>query len=238
MKIKFITSMNKRYFDHCGESMIKSFLSHNSHPLYVYNEDDFDLPTGAEALGYNLGNQWEQFKLRFGPKSSVRKFGNKAFSIIHAMNYLKADRIIWLDADTIFKKGFDKKIIKSLCPADSLSTHLSVWHTRDDIRYHSCETGFFVLNKKHSGFTDFKHEYENIYYNDKIEGLRRYYDGDVYGKVVNTMEDKGHSMTQLNKTTKKSPVPYSILEPYMSHYKSKGSKSKIDNNILKDRYKL
>ena len=120
-------------------------------------------------------------------------------------------------------------LIELLSPEDVLSTHFSVWHKKDEKEYHSCETGFFILNRRHPGYEEFCNLYKDIYYNDLAEeyDLRRFYDGEVYGKCVELMEQKGHKMFNLNTGKHKTPISRSLIAPYISHFKA-GLKDNID----------
>ena len=108
-----------------------------------------------------------------------------------------------------------------------LSAHFSVWHEKDDKTYHSCETGFFVLNKRHEGFADFASTYKEIYNKDKTEGMRRFYDGEVYGRTVELMQEKGYKMNNLNPARHKTPISRSAMAPYITHFKA-GLKDRVE----------
>ena len=225
MNIQFFTSMNKNYYDRCGKFMIESFEKfYPEHSLNLYNEDF--KPTNKVTLkGWNLGNDYNNFLKKWPAKSSVAKFSKKAFSVIHAMNFIECDYLIWLDADTIIKNSFDKDLYKIILNKKILSTHLGVWHEYNNKDYYSCETGFFVLNKKHKDFYKFKNTYTTIYVDQDTDNLRRFYDGDVYGEVVNRLGPK--YMLDLNPAPKKykTPIKHSMLKDYIAHYKGKSTKN-------------
>lgn len=246
MKTIIITSMNKEYYDRVGQAMLESYVKHQKDimPLYIYNEDDFPIPECVKPLGFNLGSEYNEFLKRHphvkGQRTARRvKFAKKGFSVIHAMKFIKAKRLLWLDADTIIKKPISEKFVSRLCPTETLSTHFSVWHDDEDKNtWHSCETGFFILNKKHNGFEDFKDTYSNIYYTDNNEGIRRFYDGDIYGRTVTLMESKGYNLNNLNTRKLKSPIGKSVIKDYVDHYKAKSGKVKLTNETLIGRHNL
>ena len=140
----------------------------------------------------------------------------------------ECDYLIWIDADCKIKKKFDNNLLNEIANDNILSSHFSVWHLKNDKTYHSCETGFFVLNKKHPKFKKFREVYKNIYVNQEMENLRRFYDGDVYGETVNRLD--GKHMNNLNTGKHKTPMPRSILKDYISHFKGKSLKDKIFSN--------
>lgn len=229
MKYAAITSMDEKYYTHCGKAMLTSYKKHWSHimPLNVYNENNFNVKVKTiDLMGWDLGQEYERFKRRHG-NERVLTFAKKAFSIIHAMSHLNVDRLIWLDADTIIQNEIPIQMLDLIAPDDVLSTHFSVWHEKEGTTYHSCETGFFILNRRHKGYKDFCNVYKDIYYNDNTEGLRRYYDGEVYGKTVETLENMGHKMLNLNPGRHKTPISRSVLAPYITHFKA-GLKDTVD----------
>lgn len=231
-----ITSMNDHYFNHTGRVMIKSYSEYfdNSIPLCVYNEDDTPFKIkNVISIQWNLGNEYELFQKRWENNSKVCGFSKKAFSIIHAMNNIECDRLIWLDADTVVTGGNILPLLKLITPDDVLSTHYGVvhpWPTAGDENRtaFSCETGFFILNKRHPMFNKFKETYTDMYVNDRESNIRRFYDGEVYGETVKLLSQAGAKMLDLNPgNIHKTPIPRSVLAPYISHNKA-GLKDTID----------
>jgi hypothetical protein len=207
--------------------MLDSYMINASKiPLYLYNEDfDIDLPIHKQ--GWNLGLDFENFMRRWSGKKYARvaTFAKKGFSIIHAMETIDCDRLIWIDADCVFKKQIDYSILEKISEDDILSSHFSVYHNVDGKIFHSCETGFFILNKRHHMFEQFKNTYKEIYINDQTENLRRFYDGEIYGETVNRLN--GPHMKNLNVGDWKTPMKRSVIGDYIEHYKGKSLKDSI-----------
>ena len=224
-----ITSMNSKYYNHSGKVMIKSYSEYfdNSVPLYVYNEDDdlFKI-RNVTSLPWDLGTDYESFQERWIKNSKVCGFAKKAFSIIHAMNNIECDRLIWLDADTIITRDVLLQFLEIISPDDVLSTHYGVVHpwpsdTNEDRTAISCETGFYILNKRHDSFNKFREIYTHMYVNVRNDNIRRFYDGEVYGETVRLLSQDGVQMLDLNPgNVHKTPIPRSILAPYISHNKA------------------
>ena len=228
-KVAIITSMDINYYEKVGKAMLKSWKAHWAHlyPMYVYNEAGFRVKVrGTKSLGWQLGNDYLSF-MRRHTNDKVKTFAKKAFSIIHAMDTIDCEKLIWLDADVIIKNSLPENLIDILCPKDTLSAHFSVWHVVDDVKYHSCETGFFILNKKHPKFKEFRETYRRIYLEDDTNGIRRFYDGEVYGKTVDALAQSGAKMVNLTSGPHKTPIPRSIMAPYISHFKA-GLKERVD----------
>lgn len=239
MKYAAITSMSQKYRDHCGNAMLESYKKHWSNiPLYLYNEDFDYKARGVITQGWNLGIDYKRFQQRWENKNKkVSTFAKKGFSIIHAMENIDCDRLIWLDADSICKRNIHEQLLDLISPDTVLSTHFGVVHDwPSDADPHrkmfSCETGFFILNKKHTQFETFLSTYKDIYINDRELSLRRFYDGEVYGETVRLLETQGAEMLDLNPgNTHKTPIPRSLIEPYISHYKA-GLKDNLTNDFL------
>jgi len=238
MNFAAITSMNEAYYKHVGKSMLGSFKKNWSHlfPMHVYNEDNFLIKVKTiESMGWDLGDHYKLFQQRHTNRK-ILQFSKKAFSIIKAMEEIDCDRLIWIDADTIIKKEIPLQLLELMSPDDVLSSHFSVWHEVDGKKYHSCETGFFILNKKHPGFNKFYSMYKTIYENDITHDLRRFYDGEVYGKTVEHMKST-YKVLNLNTGKFKTPIPRSVLAPYIDHLKA-GAKDDFTNEKIEKLYNL
>lgn len=229
-RFALITSMDWPYFDHCGKLMVKSFERRwRGLKLHCYNEN-FDFKTKRWVkMGFDLGPEYEQFHERWHTENrKITTFAKKAFSIIHAMEHIDCDWLVWADADSEATEDLPEQLLDLLTDEKNLSVHFGVKHTVDNVTYFSCETGFFMLNKNHELFDEFRKTYKEIYVNDDYKNLRRFYDGEVYGETVLRLQEKGASMLDLNKGHRhKTPIPRSVLAPYLTHYKA-GVKDTVD----------
>ena len=218
--------MSKAYYERCGKHMLDSYEKYCKVPLHLYNED-FTPSFPYNLRGWNLGDDYENFQKRWSSKKRIQTFAKKAFSIIDAMENIETDYLIWIDADCILKKELTTDLLSKLVNENTLSTHFSVWHEEDKKTFHSCETGFFILNKNHKLFEGFKNLYKDIYNNDQYEDLRRFYDGEVYGKVVSVFPEKYMNNLNSGKKKYKTPIGKSVLKDYIEHYKGKGLKESV-----------
>jgi hypothetical protein len=231
MKIEVITSFHKPYYDLIGKDSISSFLlywpSEVSLTCYV---EGFSLP---EELKINqisfdsFGQEYVDFQQR-EYSGNVKKFAKKAFSFIHAMEHSTADRIIWLDADVLTTKQIPLTFLKDHLPDDVLSTHMGVtYRDAKDGRvgeWYVPETGFFAVNTRHPSFDKFRKRYKTIYVNGEFDGLRRWYDNDVYGHVLESLKAKTFDLCGDAKKEYKTPMKHTVLNEYLIHYKAKHSK--------------
>lgn len=214
------TSMDKNFYNRCGKEMLLSFYQHwyPDFELYLYNEDFKPEESFCNLMGWNLGKNYENFQKRH-TNNRVKTFAKKGFSIIHAMENINCEKLIWLDADTIIKTKIKKSKLDSLFPDNKISLHFGVNHFKNEKKYFSCETGFFILNKKHKNFYKFFNTYKNIYLYDLHKDLRRFYDGEVYGKTVQCLDHNEYIDLNINKKYK-TPISKSELRHYIAHMKA------------------
>lgn len=217
----FITSMNQRYYDLCGKDMLRSFERYwyPEFDLHIYNEDNFvPQETFCKLKGWNLGKDYINFQ-NLEKNNRVKTFAKKGFSIIDAMYSIECDRLVWLDADLIIKNKLKQSKLDELMPEDKLSLHFGVRHKKEEKTFFSCETGFFIINKKHKQYKEFCDEYKRIYTQRDNKNLRRFYDGEIYGKTVLKFSEE--FMVDLNFHKKyKTPIGKSELRHYIAHRKA------------------
>lgn len=224
-KITVITSFDKLYYDkvgkYCLETMLNYWDPNIDIVLYVEDFDLFDNSRFKKITFDQLDPDYFVFQEE-KRKPSEKTFAKKAYSIIHAMEHIDTDILIWLDADVVTKQNITKTFIEDLIPDNILSTHLGVWHhaikhdTSSPLMF-SCETGFFALNKQHKHYKKFSKRYKERYVKREKDDLRRFYDGDVYGAVVKEFKEK--DMNDINPGMHKTPMSRSILKNYLTHFK-------------------
>jgi hypothetical protein len=235
MIIKTITSFNQKYYELIGKDCVETWLKYwpTDYTLTCYVEE-FSIPTHPRIKQISFDHlPKEYFDFQNSEfKHRVKTFSKKAYSIIHAFENVDADRLIWIDADTISIQNMDSKFLSALCPDDTLATFMGVWHHKDkndpnsELKF-SVESGVFIVNKNHPGFKLFSSRYRE-YYDKKItKNLRRFYDGEVLGAVIQEFQSQ-FKFNDLCVTSQiiqtKSPLRYTDLGKYILHYKSKGSK--------------
>lgn len=235
MKFEVITSFNKTYYDMIGKDCVESWLTHWPLELkltcYV---EEFALPATPriKQISFDkLGKDYINFQ-DSDENDRVKIFAKKAYSVIHALQNSKAERVIWIDADVITKANIETAFLKSLCPEDTLAAFMGVQHHKikddhtSDLIF-SAETGFFIINKTHQDFDIFLSRYSEYYNNHITNGLRRFYDGDVFGAVINEMkETKVNDLSATIKKAAKTPLKHIELGNYLHHFKSKGEKDR------------
>jgi hypothetical protein len=235
--IEVITSFNKSYYERIGKDCVDSWLIKWPQELkltcYV---EEFQLPINPRLTQIpfsELSTEYFIFQ-RSNENDRVKLFAKKAYSVIHAFENSKADRIIWLDADVITDKEISIDFLMRLCPDDTLVTFMGVQHhaikgdPTSELKF-SVESGVFVVNTAHKFFPKFAKRYREYYDNHLSSNLRRFYDGEVLGAVIEEFKKQAKVVDLASQLAKphKTPLKHCLLGQYLSHYKSKN---------LKDRY--
>jgi len=235
--IEVITSFNKKYYDLIGKESVDSWLKYwPSDMILTCYVEEFTLPENPRLKQIpfdQLSPSYVEFQ-KSSENDRVKLFAKKAYSVIHAMENSTADRIIWMDADVISEQQLSLNFLESLCPDNTLTTFMGVWHhkIRGEISSElmfSAETGFFILNTRHPLFKDFANRYREYYDNHITTNLRRFYDGEVFGAVTKEFKDKAimNDLCSAFPKPYKTPIRHTILGKFLAHYKSKGLKDSL-----------
>jgi hypothetical protein len=230
-----VTSMSKSYYDFIGQYMLNSWNQYWNCKLIVYSEDDLSF-LNSKKITYKDWNlccltPWEKF-CKNNIHDSEKKFAKKGFASLDSWKNLNSKKIIWLDADIIFKKHISVEIIDKILPNDKLISLFTHNYCPNRYKGLSSESGFYIVNSNHQYFIDFISEYERIYTANivpsEIAGL-----GDhkilalVSNKFQAFVEDLSKYRTK-DKTT--TPLNHSWIGDYMNHYKGNVKKQE---NFLK-----
>lgn len=231
MKIEVITSFHEPYFNLIGKDCVNTWVKFWPRNLYLtcYVEG-FEMPPFKRVRPISFGELPKEY-FEFQEKEAsgnVKKFAKKAFSFIHAMHNSDADRIIWLDADVITQKNMPLEFLESLLPDSVLSTQMGVtYHTKKTGElgnWYVPETGFFAVNTRHELFLKFRETYTDMYVNWKFENLRRWYDNDVFGYTLKSLDAPTLDLCANFIKAYKTPLRHTVLGEYLQHHKAKHSK--------------
>lgn len=199
MNLFALTSMNRAIYEQYGRRMIESFARHwpASVPLYVYAED-FHPETPERVYVVDLHRACPELvafksRHRHNPAANGRKtgaytfrtdavkFANKSFAVIHAASFMVAmvgaDRIIWLDADTVTHAPVPCDFLAALCPDDAYIA----WLAREKA-YPEC--GFYVINPRHPGNRGFMAHWRALYTKDKVFRFPETHDSFVLERLI------------------------------------------------------
>lgn len=232
LNLEIITSFSEDYYNRIGRDSIETWLEYwpKDMTLNCYVEGNFEIinDTRIKIIPFEV-TEYTKFLERGKIGGQERKFAKKAFSFIHSMQTTGADRIIWLDADVISIDNITRNFIESLLPREVLSTHMGVtyYEKKDGTpgRWYVPETGFFAVNTRHPMFAKFRDEYRRRYLEHDQQYLRRFYDNDVYGRVLEEINTDTFDLCRDFTKPYKTPLRHTILGPYIHHYKAKGAKA-------------
>lgn len=232
LNLEIITSFSEEYYNKIGKDSIESWLNYwpSDMKLNCYVEGKFQIVNNPRIMPIPFEvTEYTKFLERGKIGGQERKFAKKAFSFIHSMQTTGADRIIWLDADVISINSITREFIESILPKEVLSTHMGVtyWETKNGIpgRWYVPETGFFAVNTHHPKFAQFRDEYRRRYLEHDNSNLRRFYDNDVYGYVLEELNTETLDLCKDFAKPYKTPLRHTVLGPYIHHYKAKGAKA-------------
>ena len=229
MDIDVITSFNQHYWDMIGRDSVESWQKFWPNPLrltcYV---EDFVMPAQPRCLVRDwtvLGARYQAFQ-DSDQKARVKTFAKKAYCIMTHWRWSSAHRMIWIDADVITHAPIPLPFLEQQCPDHVLISYMGVNHDHQGQRYHSAESGIFVVNLRHALFDDFARAYEQRYDQQQHEDLRRFYDGEVLGAVCRQFQSTGAVLDVCAKLGKdyKTPIRHTAWGQYLHHHKSKHSK--------------
>lgn len=227
MNIEVVTSFDQRYYDMIGYACVESWMQYWPKDLVLtcYVEDMYlpENPRLRQIPFSELGIEYQQFQLS-DESDRAKTFAKKAYSVMHAFEHSTADLIIWVDADVITQQELPRSVLESLCSKTQLAAFMSVDHDG----WFSAETGIFAVNTRHSEFKNFTARYRERYDNHIKHDLRRFYDGEVFGAVVNEFAHRPYNaeMNDLCVNIKgKTPLKFTELGVYLRHHKSKHAKA-------------
>lgn len=146
------------------------------------------------------------------------RFSYKVFAVVHAgTSKIKNDYdyILWIDADVIFIKNFDIKLIKKLIKEKQMMSYLG------RVNKHM-ESGFLIFNLNHKMIGKYFKCVKKLYTSNKIYNQIGWTDSYAYEIIMNKFEKK-HKVLN-NNITKKSKNRGNVLEDcilveYIKHLK-------------------
>ena len=230
MKIEVVTSFNQRYYDMIGRAAVDSYLRYWSTDITVYAEECQVTPQDrVRVIDFDqLDPDYATFSQDTTQSKRCRIFAKKAFCVIHGMYHSQADWLVWLDADTLTQRSDPAQKLEKLLDDSILAMYMGVrYHDHKGKRFGDWlvpETGFFAVNLKHAQTSEFRDEYRRRYIERDFDDLRRSYDNDVFGAVVETVPAKYLDLCSHLTKPYKTPLKHTLFGEYLQHYKAKHSK--------------
>lgn len=242
MKIACMTSLNREYYDHIGDLMIKSWIKHwpKEITLHVYQEN-FELPENERIVKHDWNisclEGWTEFSKKGYDIAS--KFAKKGFSFLAGMKEIDCDLLIWVDADVLTYKSFPLEKIQSILPPKKLiAVFDTLYQTKPDYTTEdyldqtrdltACESGFVIINKRHNNFKDLVCNYEHYYtLDERPDYLGDWFDTNVLMASVKDHRTEVYDMSQLRTTNKtQTPINRCWIGEYIHHAKGRAKRHK------------
>ena len=199
MTTKVITTFNQQLYNDYAHKFWNTF-PHGELDLSIYSEDALPIP--HKTLTYhkafverNAHKKTTNFKL-----DAVR-FCYKPYAIAQCLEEECGsgdyERILWIDADTIFLKAIDEKWIDHRLDAiDTIMTYMG------RLNYHS-ETGLLLFNLRHGHTKRFIHTVREYYDTQRIYLLDEYHDSYVWDYVRRQFEHQGYKFNDVGDSLNK-----------------------------------
>lgn len=230
MNIEVITSFNQHYYDMIGRDAVISYLNNWDLDLTVYAES-CQIPNHprVKIIDFDeLGQDYEDFQADQTVSKRCKIFAKKAFSVIHAMYHSQADWLVWIDADTLTVKKHPEHVLQQILKPSFLAMYMGVrYTTHRNVKFGQWlvpETGFFGVNLQHADLPRFRDEYQRRYLERDFADLRRSYDNDVFGAVIEAVPAEYLDLCADLAKPYKTPLKHTIFGAHLHHYKAKHSK--------------
>lgn len=245
IKVTAVTTMSKNYYDISGQWAVKTFQKYwHDIKLHIYSEDKLLISDKNKIIMHDmneLDNGYFEFLSR-QHRPRIQVFSIKAFVLLKAIESFDSDYLVWHDGDLITKREVTPDYFADLC-GDNLIVYNGIdylWDKKDGLGeriFHSCDSGFFILNLKHPEIKKFHNRYKEYYMNEITANLKRFYDNDVLGNVIVELEKNGCNTRDLNKFSRDRFSPMNmkgnILKPYFTHFKGGKKEFKPIEELVK-----
>jgi len=216
MKLKFITSISKNYWNSTGKYCINSWNLPGDVTIYIdQKEGDLDwvkeVPHHKELLhvpALTINNVADRTK--------VRKFWGKACAQIDAVRNRSIDeRIIWLDADMEQIKSIDASFFSF-----DFKQFVAMMNSQDQ---EDCwESGLVMFNQQHDKLNLYMTRYEKFWNDeDQLLSLWRPYDAQVLGHLA---DENGYLNLCKNKCKNIDALKNTNFNEYFLHWINKDNK--------------
>jgi hypothetical protein len=216
MKLKFITSISKNYWNSTGKYCINSWNLPGDVTIYIdQKEGDLDwikdVPFHKELLhvpAISVSN--------VGDRTKVRKFWGKACAQIDAVrNRSVNERIIWLDADVEQINPIDESAFNF-----EFDQFVAMMNSNDN---EDCwESGLVIFNQQHTKLNLYMSRYEKIWNDEEhLSSLWRPYDAQVLGNLAET---NGYMNLCLNPCSNVDALKNTKFNDYFVHWINKTNK--------------
>lgn len=217
MKLHFITSISKNYWNETGKYCINTWQGLPGDLTIYVDQKDGDLDWLREIPFHKELLHVPPLTSQTGDRAKVRKFWGKSVAQITALrNRGKDERIIWIDADVekinssvpehLFNFEFDEPLAMM-----NSGDHEDCW-----------ESGIVIFNQKAEKIDLTVRKYERAWLDeDTLLSLWRPYDAQVLGHVA---LERGFLNLCQSPCSNADALKNSPLAPYFKHWINKDNK--------------
>lgn len=158
-------------------------------------------------------------------KYDAIKFSYKVYAQCHAIKHSTAQRLLFIDADTVTFAKPPMETLESMVGPNQLCAYIGRENSK---RLPFSETGFIQYNLEHASAKDFAMEFENIYTSGEVFSLDYQVDCYTFDTARKRTEQK-HNIVSNNLNVgfgNKHPFVNTILGTFMDHLKGDNRKQK------------
>ena len=233
-----------------GERMVKTFLWYWPHnvKMYLYCENIYPNLRSARVEEYDIFEvcpaikpYLEQYNTPAGNgirngeadfRYNAIKHCYKVFAQCHMIRNSKADKLIYIDADTLTFDTPPMQKLEELLPDNQLCAYIG---RPDNKRLPFSETGFMMYNLQHPNIKEFADVFENLYTSGKMFELEYQVDCFTFDVARKEIENKynisSNDITGKSGLGKKHPFVNSMLGTFMDHLKGDERKAQSKSSV-------
>jgi len=254
--IEVLTTFHKAGWEQYGKRMVETFLKYwpEDVKIHLYCENVDPMIQNTRVIVHDIFETCPQIKgyleqhdneynngIRNGTrdfKFDAIKFCYKVFAQCHRIHNSDADRLLFIDADTVTFAEPPMDEIQRLLPEDNFTAYIGRPNNK---KLPFAETGFIMYNLNHPNIKNFAEVFEDLYTTGKIFDLEYQVDCFTYDTARRTVEQthgaKSNDITGPEGLGKRHPFVNTILGTFMDHLKGDDRKTKGKSNVddFKDR---
>lgn len=234
MNYKFVTSFSQKGYDLYGRIFLESYIKHCPYPLEVWHESQEapSLPGRIEWSDLDWDKERDWFLTTFRKYDGRNGYRFNATGFCHKVFALAATEfdkwLIWIDADTVFKKDIDQRFFDETCPEGFTASYLG----RKDWDHSEC--GFVGYNKQYRG-NQFLTDFQELYTSSLLFELPQWHDSYAFDAIRRSYERQGCLFFNIAKGVPKEagfvkgvphPWPHTVLGGYIEHRKGPEAKAR------------
>lgn len=243
MKYHCITSMTQGHINGIGGVMLEGWLKYwpKNCTLTIYAEgwNKISLDSRVSIIDWaeNCQTDWEIY-CGMQTDDRSRRFAKKGFAFSHAMRQPQtAERLLWLDADLIFKQSLPESVLEQVLPPKKLIAMFDCFYQANNNytpeqyidrtvrKQFGAESGFVMIDTQHPRYTEYIAEYYRLFTTPKDASFTSWYDGEVVLSAAKEFLTEVEDLSRHRRTNKtQTPINHCFLSDYMGHIKAKTKK--------------